>query len=471
MVFFSPLGEPLLNPYLVLNVQFGVSDDDIGKAYKKLMLQLHPDKQPAGQLEEEAAEVSRRFHDVMDAKSFLLDGEHLASRRDYDSRLLAAEKAKAAAAAQQQQAGAHQSSSEKGKNHPSDDPKKSKSTSKPNPPEVNKTKDTVKKPNITKKQWGRINRPPRRASQTTEKPTSEHQKFDRKNSCSTTSDDSCSDDEGPKSRNKSRNDQKKSHPTSSGKRSKGSIGNGTTDKVRERSDSNIAERSHATSSKGAKKAPDHDKSTVGKKVANKGTDERRSGLPEDKASSFKNESISECTKQQSRSANANCKLSESWHSVSYSSFFDDDDKKSRSKSDDKKTFVDAKAPEKSARSGSVDTASNEATQKRYNRRQSSDAPTPSRFDTFQPAVDSLTKKYLCPLTKQVINEPMTDFEGNNYERDAVLKYLETHSTSPVTGNPLYPMHLTPNTALKERIVYTLKLKKCLDTLCEYYFHA
>ncbi|KAK1745513.1 hypothetical protein QTG54_003437 [Skeletonema marinoi] len=101
MVFFSPHGEPLCNPYLILETEFGASDDDIAKAYKKLMLQLHPDKQPVDQSEEEAEEVSRRFHAVMGAKSFLLDGEHLASRREYDARLAAKEKANTAAAARE----------------------------------------------------------------------------------------------------------------------------------------------------------------------------------------------------------------------------------------------------------------------------------------------------------------------------------------------------------------------------------
>ena len=61
---------------------------------------------------------------------------------------------------------------------------------------------------------------------------------------------------------------------------------------------------------------------------------------------------------------------------------------------------------------------------------------------------------------------MTDFEGNSYERSVILKYLETHSTSPVTGNALCPLHLTANSGLKERIQYTLKLKSCIDALCK-----
>ena len=73
MPFFSPKGEPLQNPYELLKLEHGVNDDEISKAFKKLMLQLHPDKQPVGQSDEEADAVARLMHDVMDAKAFLLD--------------------------------------------------------------------------------------------------------------------------------------------------------------------------------------------------------------------------------------------------------------------------------------------------------------------------------------------------------------------------------------------------------------
>ena len=63
---------------------------------------------------------------------------------------------------------------------------------------------------------------------------------------------------------------------------------------------------------------------------------------------------------------------------------------------------------------------------------------------------------------------MTDFEGNSYEREAILKYLESHSTSPVTGSPLYPCHLREDGGLKEKIRYTLELKRTLESLGELY---
>jgi hypothetical protein len=82
--------------------------------------------------------------------------------------------------------------------------------------------------------------------------------------------------------------------------------------------------------------------------------------------------------------------------------------------------------------------------------------------------DLLSKKFTCPLTKEIISDPMTDFEGNSYEREAILKYLESHSTSPVTGSPLYPCHLREDGGLKEKIRYTLELKRTLESLGELY---
>lgn len=95
-----------------------------------------------------------------------------------------------------------------------------------------------------------------------------------------------------------------------------------------------------------------------------------------------------------------------------------------------------------------------------------DAAREADYSNFYPAVDTLERQYHCPLTHELMKEPMSDFEGNSYERVAILKYLETHTTSPVTGNLLHPMHLTPNSALKEKIRYTLKLKNCIDSLRE-----
>ena len=75
------------NPYEVLGLKLGATDGEITKAYRRLALKLHPDKQKADLSEKEADELARRFHDIKDARSFLLDAEHKADRDKFDAKL------------------------------------------------------------------------------------------------------------------------------------------------------------------------------------------------------------------------------------------------------------------------------------------------------------------------------------------------------------------------------------------------
>ena len=77
--------EPEKDPYDVLGVSFEATDSEITKAYRKLALKLHPDKQH-GKSEAEQDRVSKQFHDVKEARSFLLDVEHAEDRRKYDAK-------------------------------------------------------------------------------------------------------------------------------------------------------------------------------------------------------------------------------------------------------------------------------------------------------------------------------------------------------------------------------------------------
>ncbi len=58
------------------------------------------------------------------------------------------------------------------------------------------------------------------------------------------------------------------------------------------------------------------------------------------------------------------------------------------------------------------------------------APHPS------PSLLTASDDVICPLSLRPIVFPMRDAEGFIYERDAILNWIEGHSTSPLTGNPM-----------------------------------
>ena len=48
-------------------------------------------------------------------------------------------------------------------------------------------------------------------------------------------------------------------------------------------------------------------------------------------------------------------------------------------------------------------------------------------------------------------DPVIDTEGNSYERDAIERWLQTNSTSPVTRNPLRRQDLRENLGIRDTI--------------------
>ena len=63
----------------------------------------------------------------------------------------------------------------------------------------------------------------------------------------------------------------------------------------------------------------------------------------------------------------------------------------------------------------------------------------------------LPPELLCPITLTLMHDPVTTVDGMTYERYAIETWLQTHHTSPLTGEALPVKLLVPNTALRSQI--------------------
>ena len=60
-------------------------------------------------------------------------------------------------------------------------------------------------------------------------------------------------------------------------------------------------------------------------------------------------------------------------------------------------------------------------------------------------------EYLCPITKQIMKDPVMAFDGYCYERGAIESYLKINNKSPVTGASADYVIVFPNHRLKAKI--------------------
>ena len=63
----------------------------------------------------------------------------------------------------------------------------------------------------------------------------------------------------------------------------------------------------------------------------------------------------------------------------------------------------------------------------------------------------IPRSFCCPLTMEVMVEPVIDAEGNTFEKKALLECLSRHRVSPVSRQPLSSNMVVPNYALRDTI--------------------
>jgi len=59
--------------------------------------------------------------------------------------------------------------------------------------------------------------------------------------------------------------------------------------------------------------------------------------------------------------------------------------------------------------------------------------------------------FYCPITQDIMQDPVVAADGHTYERVALEVWLINHNTSPMTNQPLPHKNLTPSHTLKSMI--------------------
>lgn len=68
--------------------------------------------------------------------------------------------------------------------------------------------------------------------------------------------------------------------------------------------------------------------------------------------------------------------------------------------------------------------------------------------------------FMCPILHERMREPVSAADGHTYERHAIVKWLQMHNTSPMTGAPLAHRFLTQNFVLRRAIRSRELLEAC-----------
>ena len=76
------------------------------------------------------------------------------------------------------------------------------------------------------------------------------------------------------------------------------------------------------------------------------------------------------------------------------------------------------------------------------------AATPEEAERLATEDDDVPDQFVCPITAEIMSDPVCLSDGFTYERAAIAQWLESHDTSPKTGATLESKMLFPNTSLR-----------------------
>mmetsp|Transcript_55447 Transcript_55447/g.120873 ORF Transcript_55447/g.120873 Transcript_55447/m.120873 type:complete len:328 (-) Transcript_55447:80-1063(-) len=59
-------------------------------------------------------------------------------------------------------------------------------------------------------------------------------------------------------------------------------------------------------------------------------------------------------------------------------------------------------------------------------------------------LDALLQECMCPISRSLLRDPVMAADGHTYEREAIIRWLTRHNTSPMTGLPVPNRIIVPN---------------------------
>lgn len=79
------------------------------------------------------------------------------------------------------------------------------------------------------------------------------------------------------------------------------------------------------------------------------------------------------------------------------------------------------------------------------------SPIPPSSSTGNRALSAAAEGLCCPITAEIMVDPVVIADGTTYEREAIEKWFENNKTSPATGKVVAHKKLTPNIAVRQTI--------------------
>lgn len=83
-----------------------------------------------------------------------------------------------------------------------------------------------------------------------------------------------------------------------------------------------------------------------------------------------------------------------------------------------------------------------------------------RLQEVWPLGDSTFSIFLCPITHDVMTDPVVSADGYTYEREAIARWFESSRKSPVTGQTLPHTDLVPNQSVRTLLKTLIDMTDC-----------